>query len=205
MRLKIRTDRRRCPIRAWSHIGPTLVPPVLRKVRAGTYSACSDRVRRQGLEPRTRGLRVRCSVRLFCLSCCQAMLARAGSCHSVRSPASAPCCGYRVVPGCTGASEQPWSNIGGHRSRPPWLRAFSGLMGRSGKPGGSDHCCGCRILPVCLPLQRRDGCVLPLHLAEQGLEAVAKPRRASRPANVVLHGVRGAGEVASPELSCWAE
>jgi len=41
------------------YTGPTLVPPALRKVRAGTYNACSDRVRRQGLEPRTRGLRVR--------------------------------------------------------------------------------------------------------------------------------------------------
>ncbi len=52
-------------------------------------------MRRQGLEPRTRGLRVRCSVRLFFLSCCQTMLARAGSCHFVRSPESAALCGYR--------------------------------------------------------------------------------------------------------------
>jgi hypothetical protein len=40
-----------------THLGPTTPE----KVRAGTHNACSDRVRRQGLEPRTRGLRVRCS------------------------------------------------------------------------------------------------------------------------------------------------
>jgi hypothetical protein len=57
----------------------------------------------------TRGLRVRCFVRLFSFSCCQTILARARSCHSVRLPASAPLCGYRVAPGRTGASEQTWS------------------------------------------------------------------------------------------------
>jgi hypothetical protein len=31
------------------------------------------------------------------------------SCHSVRLPACAPRCGYRVVPDRTGASEQTWS------------------------------------------------------------------------------------------------
>jgi hypothetical protein len=52
------------------------------------------RVRRQGLEPR------------FFLSCCQTMPARAGSCHSVRSPVSAARFGYRMLPARTGASEQ---------------------------------------------------------------------------------------------------
>jgi hypothetical protein len=66
-------------------------------------------LRRQGLEPRTRGLRVSCFVRLFSLNCCQIMLGRAVSCHSVRLPACAPRCGYRVVPDRTGASEQTWS------------------------------------------------------------------------------------------------
>jgi hypothetical protein len=68
------------------------------------------RVRLQGLEPRTRGLRARYSVRLFSLSCCQTILARAGSCHFVRPPVSAARCGYRMLPERTGASEQPWSN-----------------------------------------------------------------------------------------------
>jgi hypothetical protein len=85
-----------------------------RKKDLGPKIPRSVRVRRQGLEPRTRGLRVRCSVRLFFLNCYQTMLARAGSCHFVQSPASVLCCGYRVVPGCTGASEQTWSK---HRRR----------------------------------------------------------------------------------------
>ena len=109
MRPGKRAEDRWCSIRAWSHTGPTLVPPVLKKVRAGTYNACSERVRRQGLEPRTRGLRVRCSVRLFSLNCRQTMLARAGRCHFVRSSASAPRCGYRMVSDRTGACEQTWS------------------------------------------------------------------------------------------------
>jgi putative transposase len=37
----------------------------------------------------------------------------AGSCHFVRCSEPAARCGYRVLPGRTGASEQPWSN---HRS-----------------------------------------------------------------------------------------
>jgi hypothetical protein len=78
-----------------------------------SYNPRSLRVRRRGLEPRTRGLRVRCYVRLFSLNCCHAMLTRAGSCHFVRLPASASRCGYRVVPARTGASEQTWSK---HRS-----------------------------------------------------------------------------------------
>ena len=82
-------------------------------------------MRRQGLEPRTRGLRVRCSVRLFSLNCYQTMLACAGSCQFVRSPASGPRCGYRMLPARTGASER--ANIGVHRSRPPWSR----VSGRS--------------------------------------------------------------------------
>ena len=56
------------------------------------------------------GLSVRYSVLLFLFSCCQAMLVRAGSCHSVRSPVSELHCGYPMVPGRTGASEQTWSN-----------------------------------------------------------------------------------------------
>ena len=43
------------------------------------------------------------------LSCYQVMLARAVNCHSVRLPAAAPRCRYRVVPDRTGASEQTWS------------------------------------------------------------------------------------------------
>ena len=61
---------------------------------------------------RTRGLRVRCFVRLFSLNCCQAMVARAGSCHSVRSPVSEARCGCRMLPGRTGTSEQTWSKHG---------------------------------------------------------------------------------------------
>jgi hypothetical protein len=81
------------------------------------------RVRRQGLEPRTRGLRVRCSVRFFSLNCCQIMLAHAGTCHSVRSPASAARCGYRVVPDRTGHTSNHGTTMGTHRSRPLWSSA----------------------------------------------------------------------------------
>ena len=85
--------------------------------------ARSVRVRRQGLEPRTRGLRVRCSVRLFSLNCCHAMLARAGSCHlsGRRDPRLAADTGWcRGVPG---HPSKHGANIGGYRSRPPWSRA----------------------------------------------------------------------------------
>ena len=64
----------------------------------------------QGLEPRSRGLRVRSWIRLLSLNCCQMMLTRAGNCHLVRQPESATRCGYRTVPARTGASEQPRSN-----------------------------------------------------------------------------------------------
>ena len=75
-------------------------------------------MRRQGLEPRTRGLRVRCSVRLFSLSCCQIMLARAGSCYSFRRlhprrAADTGCC--RGVPG---RPSKHGATIDAHRSRP---------------------------------------------------------------------------------------
>ena len=67
------------------------------------------------------GRRVRCYVRLFCLSCCQEMVARAGSCHSVRSSASAPCCGchsrwQRPGPDVVGAARDS-GPMGRHRCR----------------------------------------------------------------------------------------
>jgi hypothetical protein len=52
---------------------------------------------------RTRGLRVRCFVRLFSFNLCLSMLARVVSCHFVRPPASAPRRRCRVLPGRTGA------------------------------------------------------------------------------------------------------
>ena len=63
-------------------------------------------VRRQGLEPRTRRLRVRCPVRFFSQNCCRAMTAHAATCRSVRLPVSAAACRYRVLPGRTATSEQ---------------------------------------------------------------------------------------------------
>ena len=56
------------------------------------------RVRRQGPEPRTRSLRVRCSVRFFSPNCCRAMTVHAAACRRCR-----------VLPGRTGTSEQTWS------------------------------------------------------------------------------------------------
>jgi integrase len=58
---------------------------------------------------RTPNPRIKSFIRLFPLSCCQIMLARAGSCHFVRSPESVERCGCQVLPGRTGASEQTWS------------------------------------------------------------------------------------------------
>jgi len=126
-----RTQDRQCSNWDWSHTGPTSPE----KVRAGTYNACSDQVRRQGPEPRTRGLRVRCSVRLFVLNCCPIMLARAGNCHSVRPPGIS---GALRVPDAAGAyrgvratMEKPpilggldhlVANVGGNAGRRSWYR-----------------------------------------------------------------------------------
>jgi hypothetical protein len=65
------------------------------------------------------------------------MLTRAGSCRSVRPPVSAARCGYRLVPGRTGTSEQPSSNIGfdiglDHRGR-------GCLSGQPGKGPAVNH------------------------------------------------------------------
>jgi transposase len=38
------------------------------------------------------------------------VLVKMRACHSVRPPVSAPRCGYRTLPTCTRASEQPRSN-----------------------------------------------------------------------------------------------
>ena len=74
------------------------------------HNTRSGWVRRQGLEPRTRGLRVRCSVR-FTPSHCATML----DVPDVRQATRAGAVWCRPLPGRTATSEQTWSKHGdGH-------------------------------------------------------------------------------------------
>jgi hypothetical protein len=66
-------------------------------------------VRRQGLEPRTRGLRVRCSARFSVATSCDfTMMPAETRCNRPR-PAAA---WYRPLPGRNATAEQTWSNHG---------------------------------------------------------------------------------------------
>jgi hypothetical protein len=69
-------------------------------------------VRRQGLEPRTRGLRVRCSARFCFFTSYHFMPGSAVICRTVRQPTRARVMWCRPLPGRTATSEQPWSKHG---------------------------------------------------------------------------------------------
>src|SRR6266705_6440908 len=70
------------------------------------------RVPRQGLEPRTRGLRVRCFVRFSSSTSYHSVPRRAVTCRTVRQTTSAGAVWCRLLPGRTATSEQTWSKHG---------------------------------------------------------------------------------------------
>jgi len=67
------------------------------------------RVRRQGLEPRTRGLRVCCSRILFSYSTSEF---NATCCRDTRNAPRRHTVCWRLISGSTGTSEQTWSKHG---------------------------------------------------------------------------------------------
>jgi hypothetical protein len=99
------------------HAGTSTATPNVRPKRENRphRNVKTSRVRRQGLEPRTRGLRVRCSVR-FCFSTWYHLVPHsAATCRTVRQAHESGC---RVMPAATGPyrdiranMEQTWATV----------------------------------------------------------------------------------------------
>ena len=92
------------------HPGLSPAPSKISGQAGARRKARSVRVRRQGLEPRTRGLRVRCSVRFPVATSCDFMVMPAEiRCYEPCPGASS----YRSLPGWNATAEQTWSKHGG--------------------------------------------------------------------------------------------
>ena len=94
-----------------ANVEQTWSPNSLHEGAWNGYNPRSEWVRRQGLEPRTRRLRVRCFVRFFSPIWCHVMTIRVVACCSVRLPVSGEGCGYRVLPGRTGTYRDVRANM----------------------------------------------------------------------------------------------
>jgi hypothetical protein len=92
----------------------------------------SECVRRQGLEPRTRRLRVCCSVRLTAATSCDFTAVPAQIHDSQSSPGTA--C-YRLLPGWNATSEQTWSKHSVWIGGTGWPEGWSRSVIPSGDPG----------------------------------------------------------------------